>query len=154
MNTSKEELKENLAYLIVWLLLLLTPIISMGVRMIDDSQLTFRWEAIIREWRVILPFLIVFVVHNYMIAPLLIYKKKKWLYVALTLCVLAVMFNVFKYKFILSTIQIPVNKLFLRFFLILFSKNLGKFKLKCRKKSFVKNLFYFCYKTHFFKTPF
>ena len=90
MNTSKDELKENLAYLMVWLLLLLTPIISMGVRMVDDSQLTFRWEAIIREWRVILPFLIVFVVHNYMIAPLLIYKKKKWLYVALTLCVLAV----------------------------------------------------------------
>ena len=90
MNTSKDELKENLAYLTVWLLLLLTPIISMGVRMVDVSQLTFRWEAIIREWRVILPFLIVFVVHNYMIAPLLIYKKKKWLYVALTLCVLAV----------------------------------------------------------------
>ena len=83
-------MKENLVYLVIWILLLLTPILSMMLRMANDTHLPFSWEEVIRSWRIFIPFLIVFLIHNYMIAPLLIYKKKRLLYVMLTVSILAI----------------------------------------------------------------
>ncbi len=95
MNTSKEELKESLLYLAIWVLLLCAPILSMGVRSANDSSLSFSWEEIMHEWEVIIPYLVIFLIHNYIVAPLLIYKKKKWLYLGITLCIIA-LFQVYQ----------------------------------------------------------
>ena len=81
--------KENLVYLSIWFLLLLTPIISMTVRIAGDTEETFSWKEIFISWKILVPFLIVFLIHNYMVAPLLIYKKKKITYAAITICLLA-----------------------------------------------------------------
>ena len=86
----KKNIKENLVYLVIWVLLALTPILSMMLRMADDSSLSFSWHEVTRSWRVFAPYLIVFVIHNYLTAPLLIYKKKGWLYLALTLSIIFV----------------------------------------------------------------
>ena len=83
----KSEVKENLVYLLIWVLLLLSPVISMWLRMNGDSSMVFSWDEVLRSWRIIAPFLIVFIVHNYLVAPLLIYRKKPVLYWTLALCV-------------------------------------------------------------------
>ena len=86
----RNETKENLLYLGIWVLLFLSPIISMSVRMTDNSGMEFNWQEILRSWRVFVPYLIAFLIHNFLIAPLLIYKKKSLLYVGLALCVVLV----------------------------------------------------------------
>ena len=82
--------KENLVYLGIWVLLLLTPIISIMVRRAGNAQIEFSWEEVLLSWKVFVPYLIVFLIHNYFVAPLLIYKKKSLLYAAFTLCLVAV----------------------------------------------------------------
>ena len=82
--------KENLVYLGIWVLLLLTPIISIMVRRAGNAQIEFSWEEVLLSWKVFVPYLIVFLIHNYFVAPLLIYKKKSILYAAFTLCLVAV----------------------------------------------------------------
>ena len=72
--------KENLVYLFIWTLLLLAPIISMYLRMADDTTMEFSWSEVIRSWRIFMPIIIVFLIHNFILAPLLIYRKKNLLY--------------------------------------------------------------------------
>ena len=86
----KDEIKESLIYLGFWGLLLLTPVISMLLRMSDDSTLTFNWNEVVRSWYIFIPYLLVFLIHNYIIAPLLVYKKKTLLYGIMMLCVVTV----------------------------------------------------------------
>ena len=86
----KKNIKENLVYLVIWVLLALTPILSMMLRMADDTSLSFSWHEVTRSWRVFVPYLIVFLIHNYLAAPLLIYKKKNMLYLAITLSIIFV----------------------------------------------------------------
>ncbi len=89
-SMKKSEIKENLLYLCIWVLLFLSPIISMSVRMTDNPGMDFSWHEVIRVWRVFIPYLLVFLIHNFLIAPLLIYKKKKLLYAGLALCMIVV----------------------------------------------------------------
>ena len=86
----KKNIKENLVYLVIWILLALTPILSMMLRIADDSSMSFSWHEVTRSWRVFVPYFIVFLIHNYLAAPLLIYKKKSLLYLALTLSIIFV----------------------------------------------------------------
>ena len=86
----KNKTKENLVYLLIWILLFLTPILSMMARMASNNSLPFSWEEVLRSWQVFLPFLIVFLIHNYMVAPLLVYKKKNLLYAILTITMLVI----------------------------------------------------------------
>ncbi len=87
---NKSEIKESLAYLCMWALLFLSAIISVYVRTTHDTSLTFNWDEVFMMWRTFIPFLAVFLIHNYAIAPLLVYKKKGWLYVGLTLAAVVV----------------------------------------------------------------
>ena len=86
----KKNIKENLVYLVIWIRLALTPILSMMLRIADDSSMSFSWHEVTRSWRVFVPYFIVFLIHNYLAAPLLIYKKKSLLYLALTLSIIFV----------------------------------------------------------------
>ena len=81
--------KENLMYLGIWVLLLLTPIISITVRLAGHAEKDFSWEEVLMSWRVFVPYLIVFLIHNFLLAPLLIYKKKGLIYAAFTICLIA-----------------------------------------------------------------
>ena len=84
------EIKENIVYLCIWVLLFLSAVISVYIRVANDSSLSFRWDEVFMMWRVFIPFLMAFLIHNYVIAPLLVYRKKGWLYLALTLVVIFV----------------------------------------------------------------
>ena len=81
---------ENLVYAGIWLMLLLTPIISLLIRMSTDSNIQFSWNEVFDSWRMMVPFLLVFVLHNFVMARLLIYNHKTVLYLTLTLALLVI----------------------------------------------------------------
>lgn len=90
MTSRLHNLKENLTYLALWLLLFLTPIVSMAIRVSSNANMTFDWENVFRVWRIYGIYLIIFLIHNFILAPLLIYRHKKLMYFATTFTLVAV----------------------------------------------------------------
>ena len=82
MTLKSSEKKENLVYLLLWALLFIAPVVAIYVhtQSVEPSE-EFPWHDVMRVWRLNLVFFVVFVVHNFFIAPLLIYKHRKTLYV-------------------------------------------------------------------------
>lgn len=92
MTASTEKLKtqENLIYLLVWIILFLMPLISMWARMALSDDVSFSWTEVLRFWKILTGYLIAFVIHNFFIAPILIYKRNTARYlVAVTIFFLA-----------------------------------------------------------------
>ena len=77
---------ENTSYAVLWGLLFAAPVLSLWVRTASDSSLAFDWREIFLVWRQLSIFLLLFLVHNFILAPLLVYRQKRWLYILLTVC--------------------------------------------------------------------
>ena len=84
----KQSRYENIAYVALWGLLFAAPLLSLYVRTASDSELSFNWQEVFIVWRHIVIYLLVFLVHNFILAPLLIHRHKRWLYGLLTLCLI------------------------------------------------------------------
>jgi hypothetical protein len=89
------EQKENLIYLALWLILFIAPVINLYYRISSNSSLIFEWKEIFDVWKVYSIFLIAFLIHNFLIAPLLIYKDKRGLYLTFTACLICA-FTIFQ----------------------------------------------------------
>ncbi len=89
-STKKLKTQENLIYLLVWIILFLVPIISMWARMALSDDVAFSWEEVFHFWKTLTGYLIAFVIHNFFIAPILIYKRNTARYiVVVTIFILA-----------------------------------------------------------------
>ena len=77
---------ENTGYAVLWGLLFAAPLMSLYVRTMNDSSVAFNWQEVFIVWRQFAVYLVLFLIHNFILAPLLIYRHKRWLYVLLTLC--------------------------------------------------------------------
>ena len=93
----KQSRQENITYLVVWGLLFASPLLSLYVRTINDANLTFDWTEVFLVWRRFAVYLLLFLVHNFFVAPLLIHKHKRMLYFSLVTVIL-VAFAVFQYN--------------------------------------------------------
>ena len=80
MSFKKEHRQETLIYLAMWAMLLMAPVISLAIRT-ANTDITFDWSEILTVWKEYLPFFIVFLIHNHLFAPQLIYRQRKWLYI-------------------------------------------------------------------------
>ncbi len=87
MTISKREIKETLVYLALWILLFIAPVITNLIRTLSHGA-SFRWNDIMEVWSVLLVYLAIFLVHNFLLAPLLIYHHKKFLYFLSVACIL------------------------------------------------------------------
>ena len=85
-NQSKQE---NLAYVIVWSLLFATPLLSLYLRTTNDPYLEFNWNEVFFVWGKFSIFLVLFLIHNYLLAPLLIHQHKRVLYASIMIAVIA-----------------------------------------------------------------
>ena len=90
----KQRKKESLVYLTLWAILFIAPLASTYIdyasSTVDDS---FPWRHLWHIWMQYLIFLVAFLIHNYLLAPLLLYQQKRLLYgsaVALLLSVFVV----------------------------------------------------------------
>jgi hypothetical protein len=80
---------ENIAYVALWGLLFAVPLLSLYVRTASNNELTFSWEEVFVVWRHFAVYLLLFLVHNFLLAPLLVYRNKRLLYAVLALCMVA-----------------------------------------------------------------
>ncbi|MBQ9462231.1 MAG: histidine kinase [Bacteroidales bacterium] len=84
-----EEKRENRLYLTVWLGVIVFLALRVVLECIIRGESGIDFQAILASWEWLLPFLLIFVVHNYFIAPLLIYRKQTALYTVFTFLLLA-----------------------------------------------------------------
>ena len=90
MKIRLHELKENLVYLGLWLALFLAPVVTMFFRASSNTEMDFDWSEVFHVWKVYAIYLVIFLIHNFILAPLLIYKNKKTMYLLTTTCLVAV----------------------------------------------------------------
>lgn len=72
--------QENLTYALLWLLLLLAPLLTEWLSVHNGEDSYFEWSRILRSWGALVPFFLVFVLHNWLLAPLLVYGRKRSYY--------------------------------------------------------------------------
>ena len=89
MYWMKQSRQENLVYLVVWGLLFATPLLSIYVRTISDSEATFDWTEVFIVWRRFAVYLVLFLIHNFLLAPLLVHQRKRVIYVSIVAIVIA-----------------------------------------------------------------
>lgn len=71
---------ELLVYAALWTLLFIAPLLSMYAQNAVLHQSTYDWFGVCMSWWVLSMFAVYFVIHNFLIAPLLVYGGRKWLY--------------------------------------------------------------------------
>jgi len=79
---------ENIGYVVLWGLLFAAPLLSLYIRTANNSEMTFDWQEVWLVWRRFGIYLLLFLVHNFILAPLLVYRHKRVLYVLLAACLL------------------------------------------------------------------
>ena len=73
-------LEEKLSYMVLWVFVFALPVIGTYYRTMDQADASFEWEQVLRSWKDYVPFLLLFVVHDWFIAPLLVHENKKLTY--------------------------------------------------------------------------
>ena len=86
--------QENVAYAVAWLLLFVTPLLSEALQVWSWGE-AFEWRPVIFAWRKVLQFFVIFLVHNWLLAPLLVRRQKRWLYFS-TVTVVVVLFTLYE----------------------------------------------------------
>ena len=91
----KQSQQENLIYLVVWGLLFLAPLLSLYVRTVSTPDLVFDWTEVFIVWQILALFLVLFLAHNFLLAPLLIHQQKRVAYFA-AVAVVMIVFTFFQ----------------------------------------------------------
>ena len=79
---------EKMSYASLWGLLFAAPLLSLYIRAMHDTDMVFDWHDVWVVWRLFGIYLVIFLVHNFLLAPLLVHGRKRWLYFLLTACML------------------------------------------------------------------
>ena len=93
----KQSRLENIIYLAVWGGLFAAPLLSLYVRTVSDTNIEFNWTEMFIVWRHFAVYLLLFLVHNFLLAPLLVHSHKRIAYFSLV-TVLLVSFVAFRYN--------------------------------------------------------
>ena len=80
---------ENMTYVALWGMLFAAPLLSLYIRTVSDTGVEFDWREVMMVWRQYTVFLLLFLLHNFLLAPMLVYRQKKVLYGSIVGCVLA-----------------------------------------------------------------
>ena len=86
---------ENLVYAALWLLLAALPVATEWSQVLTDHVDTFSWEDVWAVWQRLLPFALLFLVHNALLASLLMYRGKRGLYF-LSVTAMVIVFTLFQ----------------------------------------------------------
>ena len=94
MSFKKEHRQETIIYLALWSLIFMAPLLSLSIRANLTGE-TFQWADILLVWKEFLPFFLVFLIHNHLMAPMLVYQQRRAGYLALSLAIV-VIFQVYQ----------------------------------------------------------
>lgn len=81
MLLTEQKKQENIIYLLAWLMMLIAPILSVYARFLSESMTHFNWMEVFLTWLFLSGFLLAFLIHNFLLAPLLVYKKRRRIYI-------------------------------------------------------------------------
>ena len=69
---NKQQLLEQVVYFVIWLTVIFVPLVGDYLFSSISSIHTFSWQTIRVAWLLTLPFFLLFVVNNYLLAPRLL----------------------------------------------------------------------------------
>lgn len=81
-------LEEKLSYAVLWALVFALPLLGAYYRTNGLPDANFDWAEVLRTWKEYLPFLILFIIHDWLIAPLIVHENKKLTYLSIAGCAL------------------------------------------------------------------
>lgn len=93
---NKKHFPELIIYLVIWLIVFLVPIVG-DYYAASGIKTTFNWNSIRVAWLIMLPFLLLFVANNYLLAPYLLFRKKYLAYALSVLAIVILLFGVYPY---------------------------------------------------------
>lgn len=82
--------KEHFIYTLMWILIYISPFMGTYMRMSSNPHIEFSWYEVLNAWKFDTVWLVLFAVHNFLLAPLLILKRRTILYVTLSFALLGV----------------------------------------------------------------
>ena len=86
---NKQTKQETIIYTIVWIVLFLSPLVSLMFSHEDTANdPAWIWQSLLDTWVILLTFFIIFLIHNHVLAPMLVKHKRIKFY--LVACVLMV----------------------------------------------------------------
>lgn len=88
MTTHMNYRKEHIIYTSIWLMLYLSPLASLYMRMSSNPNITFSWHEILNAWEFNTVWLVLMLIHNFLLLPVLILKRRTWQYLVLSLALL------------------------------------------------------------------
>ena len=91
----KQSQQENVIYLAAWGMLFAAPLLSLYVRTMSDASLVFDWAEVFMVWRKFAFYLLLFLIHNFLLAPLLIHGHRRVAYFSI-MAALLVAFSVYQ----------------------------------------------------------
>lgn len=81
---------ENLLYLMVWMVIILVPVLNS--KMLEEVHVSL--ENILIAWLKIAPYLLIFIIHNSLIAPRLLLRKHRYVwYLVVNLLTITAVFS-------------------------------------------------------------
>lgn len=83
MTTHMNYRKEHIIYTSIWLLLYISPLASLYMRMSSNPDITFSWHEILNAWEFNTVWLVLMLIHNFLLLPILILKRRTWQYLML-----------------------------------------------------------------------
>lgn len=80
--------KEHTIYSAIWAMLYASPVINIYTRMAGNPRITFSWTEILHAWEYTSTWLVMFTIHNFLLLPLLLRKRKTGTYLCLSFLIL------------------------------------------------------------------
>ncbi len=72
--------KEHIIYTIMWIALYLSPVMGLYMRMSGNPHIAFSWMEILNAWKFNTVWIVLFTIHNFVLLPILLIKRRTWLY--------------------------------------------------------------------------
>jgi hypothetical protein len=80
---------ELLVYAILWFFLFLTPVVSLYIQEAHDGTSVFEWSLVFAVWQQFLVFFVAFLIHNFFMAPMLIFRHRQVAYISSVVALMA-----------------------------------------------------------------
>lgn len=80
MRKLKRDLKENIIYLALWIILFVAPVLGEFIQSSRAIGWPYNWDVVFDIWKVFATYFVIFLVHNFLVAPFLIYRQKSGRY--------------------------------------------------------------------------
>lgn len=76
MAKLSRDCKETLVYVSMWLMLALAPVVVMAIKTYNHVEWFFDWSEVFHVWVVYAVFLVPFLIHNYLLVPIILYRHR------------------------------------------------------------------------------